>query len=265
MQKKWKIVLAGVLAVIVLAVILLETAKGLEADLLEVKPRDIAKTFKEEGKVISKAERPIYALYGGEVLELHVEEGQQVKKGDLLAVLSSQELAFQLRQLEGQLISLLGEEEKTLKEPLPSAIKSQELLVQQARMDLETAKLNLERMEKMLETGGVSNKEYEDALRAVENAAINLQMQEEALSLLEKTYSSTGGTKEFYRGRIEALEAQIELLRYQLKACNVTAPVEGTVANLTVKEGELPNPGLPIMSIFQKGNYAVEVYVLTEM
>ena len=205
MQIKWKIIFGGTLAVIVLVAVALQAFQGLEAELLEVHPRDIANTFKEEGKVISKVNLPIHALYGGKIIELHVEEGQQVKEGDILAVLSQEELAFQLRQLEGQLRSLQGEEEKTILEPLEPALKNQELLVEQARQDLETAKANLTRIEKLYATGGASKIAYEEALNAVKSAEINLEMQEETLSLLQKTYSPAGGTNEFYRGRKEAL------------------------------------------------------------
>ena len=264
MQRKWKIIFGGTLAVIVLVAVALQAFQGLEAELLEVHPRDIANTFKEEGKVISKVNLPIHALYGGKIIELHVEEGQQVKEGDILAVLSQEELAFQLRQLEGQLRSLQGEEEKTILEPLEPALKNQELLVEQARQDLETAKANLTRIEKLYATGGASKIAYEEALNAVKSAEINLEMQEETLSLLQKTYSPAGGTNEFYRGRKEALQAQIELLQYQLEACTVTAPVEGKVANLTARVGDLPTPGVPIMNIFQEGNYEIEVYVLAD-
>ena len=264
MQRKWKIIFGGTLAVIVLVAVALQAFQGLEAELLEVHPRDIANTFKEEGKVISKVNLPIHALYGGKIIELHVEEGQQVKEGDILAVLSQEELAFQLRQLEGQLRSLQGEEEKTILEPLEPALKNQELLVEQARQDLETAKANLTRIEKLYATGGASKIAYEEALNTVKSAEINLEMQEETLSLLQKTYSPAGGTNEFYRGRKEALQAQIELLQYQLEACTVTAPVEGKVANLTARVGDLPTPGVPIMNIFQEGNYEIEVYVLAD-
>ena len=53
-QKKWKIIFGGVLAVIVLAAIAFQAFQGLEAELLEVQPSNIANTFKEEGKVVSK-------------------------------------------------------------------------------------------------------------------------------------------------------------------------------------------------------------------
>lgn len=264
MQKKWKIILGGALAVIVLAVIFLQRGMALEADLLEVQPQTILRSFKEEGRILPEVERPIYALYGKELLKLYVREGQRVQKGDLLAVLNSQELALQLRQLEGQLASLRGEEEKALKEEQGFSVKNQELLVEQARMDLETARVNLERVEKIFETGGASLLEYEEAQSAFKKAAINLKLQEEALALLMQSYSPEGATREFYRGRREALLAQIEMLRHQIEACSLTAPLEGIVANITVKEGELPAPGVPLMSVFQEDSYAVEVYLLAE-
>lgn len=260
-QKKWKLILGGLLAVVVVAVILLTATRGLEPELLVIQPRDIVKTFKEEGKVVSAVERPIHALYGSEIRGLYVEEGQDVKKGDLLAVTGTEELTLQLRQLQAQLQSLHGEEEKTLREPRQSTLKNQELLLQQARRDLETAETNLDRMKKLYATGGIPKKEYEEVLCAREAAATNLELQAEALSQLEKTYSPEGGTGKYYTGRKEALQAQIDLLQYQLERCTLSAPVDGTVANLTAREGEIPNPALPLMNIFQQDKPAIEVFV----
>ncbi|MGI5823435.1 MAG: efflux RND transporter periplasmic adaptor subunit [Dethiobacteria bacterium] len=261
MQKKWKFILGGLLIVVAAAVILFTAIQGLEAELLVIQPRDIAKTFKEEGKVISAVERPIHALYGGEIRRLYVEEGQGVKKGDPLAVISTEELTLQLRQLQAQLQSLQGEEEKTLFEPQQSTLKSQELLLQQARRDLEIAATDLDRMKKLYETGGISKKEYEEVFHTREAAATNLELQTEALSQLKKTYNPEGGTGKYYTGRKEALQAQIDLLQYQLERCALIAPVDGTVANLTAREGEIPNPAAPLMNIFQQDKPAIEIFI----
>lgn len=263
-KRKWKVVLGIITAVFIAGFILYETNKGLEADLLEVKPSSIAKTFEEEGKVIAKVERTIYSMYGGEIVKIPVEEGQKVKKGDLLAVIDSKEFGFQLEQLKAQLKSIQGEEYSTYQEPYESKIKSQQLLVEQAERDLETAEINFERIEKLYSEGAVSKSEYEDAQNLVKKAKNNLQQQKEALSLLYETYKPTSGTKQYYTGRKEALKAQIELLEYKINKCNIVSPIDGIVSNLSVEKGEFVNPNSPIMTVFQKGSYEVEVYVLTE-
>jgi HlyD family secretion protein len=270
LKRNWKIIIGVLAAAIVLGFILMENLKGLEADLLEIQPRDIANTLKEEGSVVSEIEQPVYTLYSGEITELHVEEGQQVKKGDLLAVINTRELNYQIQQLKGQLTSLQGEEERALKEERESItrsesmIKSQKLLVEQAERDLKTLETNLERIEALYEDGAVSKMEYEEACNMLEAAKNNLEVQVESLSLLDKNYSPVSRLQNYYAGRKEALNAQINLLEYQIEKCKIISPVEGTAANLTVKKGEIANPGLPLMELFKKDAYLFEVYLLAE-
>lgn len=42
------------------------------------------------------------------------------------------------------------------------------------------------------------------------------------------------------------------------------APIDGVVAQLTVREGDLVAFGEPLLTVFQTGNYQVEAYVLGE-
>jgi HlyD family secretion protein len=264
MKRKWKIVLGAVLAVFILGFILFNTTKGLKAELLEIQPRIISKTFQEEGTVVSEVERPIYPMYGGKIVDLPVEEGQRVNKGDLLAAIDSKELTFQLQQLQAQLKSVQGEEVKAYQEPYETEVKNQKLLIEQARQDLQTALNNFERAKQLYKAGAITKSEYEDAYNMVESAKNNLERQREALSLLYASHNPTSGTKEYYTGRKEALMAQIDLLKYKINQYNIVAPVDGIVSNLTVKKGMVVNPALPIMTVFQKDSYEVEVFVLTE-
>ena len=60
------------------------------------------------------------------------------------------------------------------------------------------------------------------------------------------------------------MEAQIDLLQYKLEGIRLLSPLDGIVSQLQVKKGEVVPPGAQVMSIFQKGNYQVESFVLTE-
>jgi len=254
MKTKWKFILGGLAVLIILVFIFSSLTRGLEANLLEVEPQTIANSFKEEGKVVPLIEQPVYAPYSQEILELAVKEGQEIKKGDVLAVLDSKELDFQLKQLQAQLISLQGEYASTL--------KSQELNVQQAQIEVDTSKANFERVEALFNAGAVAKKELEDAQQIAETARINL-VQQEALRLVQESSSSSGGIIQYYAGLLEAATTQIEHLEYQIDKSTLTSPSDGIVANLTVKKGELAQANLPIMTIFQKDHFLVETYVPT--
>lgn len=143
MKRKWLIIFGIIILLFVIALFFIQTTQGLKTKVLEIKSQTIAKTFKEEGQVTAKNEEFIYALYGGKLNEVCVEEGDKVKKGDLLAVFDIQELSFQLQQLQGQLKST------------------------QAQQTLEEKKIALDKLKQLYESGAISQKEYEDAQNTV--------------------------------------------------------------------------------------------------
>ena len=214
---KMKIIGVILISMALMAALFYKNTKGLNAKLLEIQPQAIASSFEEEGEIVPAVEHPIYSLLSGEIVKLEVEEGERVKENDLLAVIDSTELEFQLRQLQAQLKSLRGEEADRFEKPLESSIKSQELMVEQAEHDLRAFEEDFERMEKLYKEGAITVKEYEDAKNMMETAKINLKRQQEALALLYESSDPTGGSLQFYSGRAEALQSQIDLINYRIE------------------------------------------------
>lgn len=261
---KIKIIGAIVAVSLLILAVLYQSTKPISAELLEVKPQTIARTFAEEGKVIPADKAPVYSLVSGEILKLEVEEGQRVKENDLLAVIDSTELELQLKQMQAELVSLKGEEADRYKEPLESSIKSQELLVEKANLDLEAIENDFKRIENLYNEGAVTAKEYEDAKNMLETTKLNLRQQEEALALLYESAEPSSGSRQFYAGRADALQTQMELIKYRIERSRITAPAEGVVANLAVAKGDVASPGMKLLDIFTGDDYLVEVFVLAE-
>lgn len=145
MKKKWKMILGAVVVVVLVIVMILQNAKPLQASLLEIKQQNIAKTFKEESLVTADLEYPISTLYGGRIQSIAVQEGQQVKQGELLVQIDYQELQFLLDQLQGQIKSV------------------------EAQKYLQDSSIGLDNLQKLYELGAISKKEYEDAKNTVES------------------------------------------------------------------------------------------------
>lgn len=145
MKKKWKIILGVIVVIIIAAVVIMESTKGLEAKVVNVTTRDIAKTFKEEGQVVADQVLPLHTVNGGKIITIPVQEGDHVKAGDLLIAFDSQELAYLLEQLNGELRSL------------------------EAQQDLEKSTVSLDKMKQLYEMGAISKKEYDDAKNKIES------------------------------------------------------------------------------------------------
>lgn len=264
MKTKWKIVIGILVGLAAVSFFLFNQLRPLEAETAEVQLRDISRFFTEEGKVVPKTEQTVYSLYGGEIKDVHVKEGQTVSRGDLLVELDSSELDFQLRQLQAQLRSVQGEEAGTTSQPYEASVKSQELQITLAELSLQAALNNFSRIETLYQAGAVSEKDFEDANDMLEASRINLKLQQEALKLLYESRTPAGGTQQFYQGRIDAIRAQLELLEYQIGKAKILSPLTGTVANLSVKGGDPAAPGIPMMTVFTGDQYEVEVFILAE-
>ncbi|MDW7673209.1 MAG: biotin/lipoyl-binding protein, partial [Bacillota bacterium] len=254
MKTKWKLIFGIFIVIAIAGAYWFQTNQGITVNYLEVRPGYIATTFKEEGTVIPKMQQPVYAGYNGRIVSLRTEDGKFVSKGQVLAVLDSQELDFQLRQLQAQLISIRGEEARSYQEPFQASIRSQELLVQQAQQNLDESEANLTRIESLLNAGIATKKEFDDAKSMLDRAKNNLELQQTTLALVFEAHSPVEGTEEFFAGRIAAIEAQVKLLQFQKNQHTIIAPASGIVSNLVVKEGEYVNAQIPMMNIFNQEN-----------
>ena len=127
--------------------------QSLEAELLNVQTGTITQTFTEEGRVVAEQEIPIFTATGGKIIELPVENGQNVQKGDLLLSFDTTELNLQLRQIQGQLKSIEGQR------------------------DLELSQIELDKMRHLYEIGAISQKEYEMAVNTVNSSVYTGQIE----------------------------------------------------------------------------------------
>lgn len=213
----------------------------LEVESVAVQPQTVSQTFKEEGIVTSATVRPVYSLINGNILGLAVKEGQQVKKGDLLAEIESKDLEYQLQQLQAQKKSLLGQEKKNEqdirqqlgqlkgqlesiqgqekqahKDPYAAQIKLQQLVAEDTQRRLDTSKEDYGRIKALYESGAVSKKEVDDALHAVAQLENSLMQQEQTLKLIQEEANPLPGTDQYYSGLKNAIQTQIHVLTGEL-------------------------------------------------
>jgi HlyD family secretion protein len=261
-QVKW--VLWGAAAVFLAGFMAYSATRPVSAELLEIKPRPIEKKFREQGTVSALRQKDFSSLLGGKVLSIMVSEGDRVKTGDLLLSLDTREISYQIAQLEGQLTSIRGQERQAFSGPRETQITQQLLAVEQAENQLNAARTELQRVQTLLEAGAVSRSAFEETGRAVTQLEILLAQQEQALKMLRDESAPPAGTREQFSGLSASVNAQIALLTFQKENATVVAPFDGVVSALSVREGDLVMPGMPLVSVFQPDGYEVDTFLLAE-
>ncbi|NLX90552.1 MAG: biotin/lipoyl-binding protein [Firmicutes bacterium] len=253
MKKRLKWILWGVVVAALVGVSVYSATRPLQAELLEIKPRTIEKKFTESGTVSAVWQKDFFSVSGGKVLTVNVKEGDEVAAGELLLALDTRDIDYQIVQLEGQLISLRGQERQALS-GLGKSQTSPQPAIEQLKIQLQSAQEEHERMAVLYQADAVSKSDLDEAERAVRQLELLLAQQEQLLL----------GAKEQFAGLESSLRAQIALLEYQRENAEFIAPEKSTVVAVHVKEGEVVAPGAPLISLYRPGEYEVDVYLLPE-
>lgn len=260
--KHCKLLIFGGLALLIFVSVTISNAMPLSVNLITLQPNDFSKGFTEEGEVMAAKEWPIFNPVEGKLESLKVENGNRVKKGQVLFEMSTSDLNYQLEGLEAQLQSLEGQRLENNKSPDQAQIAQQTLLIQQAEKDVQTEEQNLARMKALYEAGSISRVQYEEAERSLEKAKSLLEQQKFGLQLIYEQHQTSQGTELYYSNQKKALQAQIDQLDEKINKAAVVAEQDGIIKDLSLKEGSVLSQGQQIMTVFTNEGYKLESYVL---
>ena len=197
--------------------------------------------------------------YPGTIAELPAKEGQQVKKGDRLAVLESAEIEPQVMQSKAYLDEAKAKLEELRAGARPQEIQQARANVGYAEAELSKARKDFERAEHLFKDGAMSAQNMDAARKAYDSAASQHQKALEALSLTKE-----GPRKEqiaVAEQRVKQAESGLEIVEERLKDTVLNAPVSGVILRKNVEAGDTIATGVPVCTIGDLENPWVKVYV----
>lgn len=201
----------------------------------------------------------IASSVSGHVKERLVSRGSNVKSGDKLFVLDPEPQEAALQEAEKNLIAekeKLINLEKGSRDTILNSIRAQ---VDQAKADLALAKLTLKRRAHLVKTGAVSQAQYDDA-------QTDYQVKAKALAKLQSDLAEAelGARRHVIReqaARVQASEATIKKLSWELSQKTAYAPVNGVVFDTFFKKGEFVPAGQAILAMLAPKNIYLIFYV----
>ena len=222
--------------------------------------------------IVTTHEVVVSPQIGGKIDQLLVAEGDEVKRDQMLAVITPDELMAEsayYQQSAAGLSSQVHESEAALRfqerqtvdqiRQAESTLASTESQVMAASADLENARLTFTRTENLSKQGVVSSQELDqsrttrDAAQAkLEALKRQVEAQRAAVALARSTAEQTAMRRSQVitsQHQQAAANAQRTKADVRLAYTEVRAPINGFVDTRAVRIGEVVNPGQPIVTL----------------
>jgi HlyD family secretion protein len=215
--------------------------------------------FYEARGTVELPQADLAALIPAKVLEVRVDEGDAVRRGDTLAVLGQRELEATFAALRAR----VGVAEANLREleagSRPQEVRRAEADVAAAEAEAVRTRQALERARALVGDNAIARQQFDDAVAANRVAEERAAGAREALAL-----ARAGSRPERVQaGRSQAASARAELEQALERAgyLVLTAPAAGIVLGRHAEAGEALAAGVPVLTVGETGRPYVRVYV----
>ena len=178
----------------------------------------------------------------GKIISLSAEEGQTVQMGEILGKIDSTQYCLQRKQLRAQQNAILSSRPDVQKQ---LAATDEQII---------KFKTELSRIENMLKDGAATRKQLDDV-------QAQLRIAEGQKEALLSTLTSNTST---INSNAAALGAQIDLLSDNIKKCQITSPINGTIISKYSQKGEFTAVARPLFKVADLENMYVRAYFTSE-
>ena len=205
MKKKKFIWIALIIAILLVALVVGKKAgwfgksgRFKQVEVTRIELINITETVAATGKIQPEVEVKLSSEVSGEIIELPIKEGQQVKKGDLLVRINPDLVQARLTQSQ-------------------AGLKNVKALLTQAEASLDNSKLTYDRNKLLYEKGVISRADWD-------RSATDYKM-------------SQASVKSAYYN-VQSSAANVKQSRDNVLRTSIYAPRDGTVSKLSVELGE---------------------------
>ncbi|MGJ4754341.1 efflux RND transporter periplasmic adaptor subunit [Leptospira kmetyi] len=247
---------------------------------ITVHPEKINPTIQTLGSIDFLDKVDVVSKTAGNILEIHVKEGEKVQKGDVLLKIDTLQLELErkknLSALQSAISGLKLSEEKYLK--ARDAIEIRMLDIEKRRTQTKEARAELAKMkatfagkQTLYKEGGISKEEIESAQTALIASEAKFRMSQKDFEMgmvgfrpedltsknipvpedpkeRLKAYTNINtliekAEVEVARSQVESARAALESTDELIRAATIRSPAEGVVAYVNKHIGEYVNPG----------------------
>lgn len=193
------------------------------------------------GYIVAHHKIQVASKVVGKVAWIGVEKGDKVREGQVIVRLEDDEYRAQLRQATGSVAALEARLLELNNGSRPEEIQVAKANLDSAHAELVNAKINLERMQKLVDEKVGARQQLDDAKARFDNQVARVASLERTLELIR-----IGPRKEVMQqvqGQIMQAKGQVDFYQTQLNNTVIHAPTTGTILERIVEKGEFVTTG----------------------
>lgn len=183
----------------------------------------------------------------GRIEKVFIEEGDSVRKGDTLYVISTPELDAKLRQVEAMLSGARAIDEKAKAGTRRPIIRSAHDMWQKAKVGVGLARKTYSRVQRLYSEGVVPAQKRDEAYASLEAAKATERAAKSQYLLAVEGASKED--KEAAAAQVQQAQSVVEEVERYLADRVVCAPADGVVATVVANESEIVGSGYPVVTI----------------
>jgi HlyD family secretion protein len=237
-RHRWIVTTIAIVAAVVLLASFMSREPAVPVRAVNAQRGTIRSVVSTNGKVEPLQNFEAHAPVGTTVKKILVREGDQVKKGQLLAQLDDAQARSQAARAQAQVLAAEADLNAIQKGGNREEVLTLESQITKARTDRDTAQRNLDALRRLREQGAASAGEIKNAEDQVKraNADLDLLLQKQKNRYSQPEMARVEGQKSEAQAAYSATEDLLSQL-------NIRAPFEGIVYSVPVQQGAYLNPG----------------------
>ncbi|MBO0735870.1 MAG: efflux RND transporter periplasmic adaptor subunit [Alphaproteobacteria bacterium] len=201
---------------------------------------------------VESARTDIAARVSGRLARIAVSRSQNVAAGATLLVIDNPELVAELRQAEAEKVVADAELQRIKVGTRPEIIALRKAEIDRAAADLTFAQQTYNRTKQLASRQFAPQSkldEYADALTLAQR-----RLDQAKLAHDEAVRGFTAEEHKIAEANVAKAAAKIDTIKAHVNELTITAPIASQVYQIPVEEGEVVTPGLPLMSLIDRGD-----------
>jgi len=190
---------------------------------------------------------------GGQLIQLKVEEGDTLNKGQIVGVVDSTSLTLQKEQVKATIASL---SEKTNNVQPQIELLQKQLQVQQSQ--LSSLLHEKERTERLVKADAATGKQLDDINSQIDVLHKQMQVTRQQIDVQRNNAGTQNRSILSEAGPLQKQAAQVQ---QQISKTKIVNPIDGTVITKYAQQGEITAPGKALYKIADLSYLNLRAYV----
>ena len=252
-QRRLKVILLSALALAVIGFASRNLILGSPVETYEAVRSSLVQTVVASGNIISPGRESVGAEITGHVARIPVEEGQTVRRDQILIELDDKDE----RAAVDQARAAVAQAEARLRQLREVGLPVAEQALKQAKANMLQAHQQYERTKSLQARGFIGQSQLDDAQRNIDVADSQLR----AAQLQVDTARPAGSDYALAQTALDQAKSNLLVAQARLGHTVIHAPADGTLIARAVEVGDIVQPGKQLMALAPVGETQIVVQI----